>query len=161
MEQIGTKKGVSFIAIMILLFLLSYNKLHAFFGTDETGHNGLYLLLLVLIILFSGWNLVRTSFEKLLLFYSLFCIPSLFIYSNGLVSFLSEASTILSPLCGFVMGKLLYSWFDESNHKDGRLLLFLIPLFYSIVFFLFDSSVALAEKRDVTFLLCCYIPFVL
>lgn len=160
MEQIRNKKGVIFVAI-ILLFLLTYNKLHAFFETDEAGHNGLFLLLLVLIILISGWNLVKTSFDKILLCYSLFCIPSLIIYFNGLLSFLSNASAALSPLCGFVMGKLLYRWLDGTNHKDGRLLLFLIPLFYSIEFILFDSSVSINEKRDATFLLCCYIPFVL
>lgn len=161
MGQIRTKKGVSFIVIIILLFLLTYNKLHAFFVIDEIGHNGLYLLFLVLIILISGWNLVKTSSDKILLFYFLFCIPSLFIYFNGLVSFLSNASAALSPLCGFVMGKLLYSWLDGTNHKDGQLLLFLIPFFYSIEFILFDSSVSINEKRDATFLLCCYIPFVL
>lgn len=161
MGQMKIKDWLGVFSIITILFLLTYTRLHSLYDEIALGHNGLYLIFLLIFIFGFGFNLLKTSFDKLLLFLFLFCLPSILLKSNGIISLFSNLSYMLSLPGGFVLGKLLYCWSSRTKNRNWVLLLFLIPFFYVVAFVLFDNAMPINEKRDVTLFLCCFVPLLL
>lgn len=161
MGQIRFHRLIPFLIIVSFFLIITINRLNSYYEDAITSHNGLYTIILILLICHCSWRFKRTTIDKIAVLFCVLCIPSLIISSNNLISFVSNVTVVLAVPAGLALGKLLYYWQGLVDGKDMILLIFILPLFYSILYVLFGTSTSISEVRDSVFLICCFIPFVI